>query len=105
MFLRAKKKVSKTNITEGHIKDQVSVDAGVQAARFKYDKSQVYEEWARLLLEAYRQRGHAIKTLAELLGAEANAQARIARKDLEVAGFESLKNAVRKKYPGRTEEK
>src|ERR1017187_10337095 len=51
LFFRAKKRVSKTNITEGFIKDQVSVDLGVQAARFKYDKSQVYEEWAKLLLE------------------------------------------------------
>jgi hypothetical protein len=80
------------------------IHPGVVAARDKYDRSQVYEEWGRLLLEAYRQRGHAIKTLAELLGAEAYAQARIVRKDFELAGFENLKRAVRKKYPGRHED-
>jgi len=101
IFFRSKKKTSKVNITEGHIKDKVAVDSDVHEARQKYDKAQVYEEWARLLLEAYRQRGHAIKTLAELLGAEANAQARVARKDLEQAGFENLRESVRKRYPGR----
>ena len=100
LFFRVKK-AAKSGITEGYIKDKVMMDKGVQEARMKYDKSQVHEEWAKLFLEAYRQRGHAIKTLAELLGAEANAQARLARKELEVAGFENLKEQVRKKYPGR----
>lgn len=80
------------------------MDDGVQQARARYDRTQVYEEWSKLFLEAYRQRGHAIKTLAELLGAEANAQARLARKDLEVAGFENLKEQVRRRYPGRKEQ-
>jgi hypothetical protein len=103
LYFRRQRRSVKRSTTEAEIKEQVVIDEPAQAARAKYDKAQVYEEWAKLLLEAYRQRGHAIKTLAEILGAEANAQARIARKDLEVEGFERLKSAVRKKYPGSKE--
>jgi hypothetical protein len=106
MFLRLKKKSAEkgSSFTEGYIRDKVTVHPRVIEAQQVEDNAQVYEEWAKLLLEAYRQRGHAIKTLAEILGAEANAQARLARKEFEVEGFEKLKNAVRKRYPGRREE-
>ena len=102
LFFRIKK-AAKSGITEAYVKDKVTMDKGVQEVRAKYDRAQVYEEWSKLFLEAYRQRGHAIKTLSEILGAEANAQARLARKELEVAGFENLKEQVRKRYPGRKE--
>lgn len=102
LFLRAKKKLNpKAGVTEGYIKDKIFVHPAVMEARQRYDDTQVYEEWAKLFLETYRQRGRAIQTLAELLGAEAIAQARIAHKELEIEGFEKLKDAVRKKYPGR----
>ena len=106
MFLRLKKKKAEkgSSFTEGYIKDKVTVHPGVIEAQAQEDNAQVYEEWAKLLLEAYRQRGHAIKTLAEILGAEANAQARQSRKEFEIEGFEKLKDAVRKRYPGRREE-
>ena len=102
IFLRGLKKKGSA-ITEGYIRDKVSIHPKVIRAREKFDKSQAYEEWSKLLLEAYRQRGHAIKTLAELLGAEANAQARLARKDAEMMGFESLKKKVRKRFSGTEE--
>jgi hypothetical protein len=105
LFLRSlKKKGERGAITEGYIKDKVRVRPKVVVARKKFDNAQAHEEWAKLLLEAYRQRGSAIKTLAENLGAEANAQARLQRKDLETEGYEKLKAAVRKRYPGRSDE-
>lgn len=105
IFLRGlKKKAEKGVMTEGYIRDKVRIRPDVVTAREKFDKAQAHEEWSKLLLEAYRQRGSAIKTLAEILGAEANAQARMVRKDLETAGFENLKKAVKKRYPGRGEE-
>ena len=96
-----KKKATSGGITEAYIREKVSVNAEALDAREHLDRAMVHEEWAKLLLEAYRQRGHAIKTLAEILGAEANAQARLARKDLETEGFEKIKQAVRSKYSKR----
>jgi hypothetical protein len=96
LFFRAKKKDKGT--TEPYIKAKIITDKAVQEAQQAFDKQLVYEEWAKQLLETYRYRGRAIQTLAELLGAEANAQARMARKDLELAGYENLKTAVKKKY-------
>lgn len=105
LFLRAKKKLApKAGVTEGYIKDKIFVHPEVVIARERLDKSQVYEEWAKLLLETYRQRGRTIQTLAELLGAEAYAQAKIGHKEVELEGLEKLKAAVRKKYPGRVED-
>jgi len=101
IFLRSLKKKGDGSITEKYISDKVKLRPRVIKARDKFDKAQAYEEWAKLVLETFRQRGSAIKTLAEILGAEANAQARLARKDLEMEGFEKLKKAVRKRYPGR----
>jgi len=101
LFLRKKKIGRDSGITEGYIRDKVAVHPKVEEARTKFDNCQVHEEWAKLLLEAYRQRRDAIRTLAELLGAEANAQARAARKDAEMAGFENLKRDIRKKYRNR----
>jgi hypothetical protein len=104
MFLRRRKKTGeKGGITEGFIRDQVATNPAVIETKKAFEDAEVYEEWGKHLLEAYRQRAHAIKTLAEILGAEANAQARIARKDMELAGFEDLKDRVRRKYPGRRE--
>jgi hypothetical protein len=105
IFLRLKKRNEKdvkkgANLTEPYMKAKIEVDPAVQEARSKFDNAQVYEEWAKLLLEAYRQRGRTIQTLAELLGAEANAQAKLARKELELEGLDNLKKAVRKRYPG-----
>lgn len=101
LLLRAKKK--ELDLTESCIKDRLTLNPNVKAAREKYDNAQVGEEWSRLLLEAYKERGRAIKTMAEILGAEANAQVRLVRKDMEVAGFEALKESVRKKYKGKKE--
>jgi|ERR1019366_3114305 hypothetical protein len=106
IFLRLKSRNSKdknAKLTEPYIKEKVAVSAAVVEARESFDKAQVYEEWSQRLLEAYRQRGHAIQTLAQLLGAEASAQARLVRKEVELAGLESLKDSVRKRYPGRGE--
>jgi hypothetical protein len=103
LFFRSKKG-KREGVTEAYIKEKVVLDPRVQKSRELYDRSLVYEEWAKLLLEAYRERGRAIKTLAELLGAEAFAQARVGHKEMELAGFEALKRAVKKKYPGRREE-
>jgi uridine phosphorylase len=105
MFLRKKKKVAeKGTITEGFIRDQVATNPSVIETRKQFEDAQVYEEWSKSLVAAYSQRAHAIRTLAEILGAEASAQARMVRKDLEEAGFEQLKKQVRKRFPGRHDE-
>jgi len=99
-----KLKVKGNSITEGYIRDKVRVRPSVIEAKNEYDDSLSNEEWAKLLLEAYRQRASAIKTLAEILGAEANAQARLARRDAEMIGFDKLKEKVRKRYKGESDE-
>ena len=109
IFFRLKKRNEKdkgkgSTLTEAYIKEKVIVDKSVVAAREAFDKATVYEEWARHLLDAYKQRGYAIQNLAELLGAEAFAQAKLGQKELEIAGLEQLKKAVRAKYPGKSEE-
>ena len=101
IFLRSLKKKGDGSITEKYISDKVRLRPRVIEARKKFDNTQVYEEWSKLLLDTYRQRDKAIKTLAEILGAEANAQARLMRKDMEIEGFEKLKRAVKKRFPGR----
>jgi len=104
MILRQKKRSGeKGSITEGYIKDRVATNPHVHSAKRKFEDAVAYEEMAKLLLETYRQRGRAIQTLAEILGAEAHAQARQARRDIEEAGLDQLRRQVKRRFEARRE--
>jgi hypothetical protein len=104
--LRIRKKYRELgkSITESAIKERVANNPDVQDCKKRLGEVEAMEEWAKLLLEAFKMRRDAVKILAEVLGAEANAEIRHQRKEFELEGYSKLKDRVRKKYAGSSED-
>lgn len=94
----------KNKPTESAIKNRINVDPSVVAARREFERTIVYEEFAKLLVEAFRQRRDACRILAEIMGAESNAHARALRSEAEEQNLGTLRRKVAAKYPGQEEE-
>ena len=94
--LAIRRKKRKTKITEAYIKDLVA--RRLEEPQERIDNARELEEFAKLLLDAYRYRKDACKILSELLGAEATAQGRLVRRGIELRGFKKLKEDVKIGY-------
>lgn len=73
--LRAKYAVpqkGKKALTERHLTDLVEQTQTVKVASAALDKAERLEEWAKLLLEAYRQRRDSLKIMAQFAYVEEN---------------------------------
>jgi len=94
-------KKDKSQLTEKSISDRISVLSTVVQARRELDIETVYEEWSKLLVDAYKQRRDACRILAEIMGAEASAELRVARSEAAVRGLKHLRKEVNARWPGR----
>ena len=94
-------KKDKSALTEKFISDRVSVEPNVVQARRQLDLQTVYEEWGKLLVDAYKQRRDACRILAEIMGAEASAELRIVQSEASVRGMKHLRREVDSRWPGR----
>lgn len=86
-------------ITEKHIQEQVARNANVKAAQVKYDEAKLLEEWAKLLLDSFRERGSMAKALISLIGAEAAVETGFVKSELERMGVSKLRDKVRSRFP------
>jgi len=85
-------------VTDSYIAEQIDLNPDVAKAKAEADMARAANEFARLLLEAYRMRSSAIKVLAEILGAEAASDARAQREELALAAHRQVAGDVRRKY-------
>lgn len=95
MQFRALKKKGQT---EGSIKDRVPLHSSVREAKKALDKATVAEEFAELMTEAYKQRFHACRILASILGAEASAELRVTQQQIGRDGMKKLRNKVAQRF-------
>ena len=86
-------------ITEKYIEQETERDSRVKEARHRRDEAKALEEWAKLLLDAFRERGSMAKALVQLIGAEAAIDSGFIRGELERMGLNRLKDSVAKRYP------
>lgn len=63
--IRNKKNAQGDKMTEGALKERLETSPLIQNLRRASDAAYEEEEWAKLILEAYRQRNSAIKVVAE----------------------------------------
>lgn len=90
-------------VTEKYIQEQTDQDPSVRAAQRAFDDAKVMEEWSKLLLDSFRERGSSCKVIVQLLGAEAAKESGLFRAELEHLGVNQLKDKVKKRYPGAQE--
>lgn len=85
-------------ITEKNVNAKLAIDPKVQTAQVWLDNHLADEEYAKLLLEAYRMRRDSMKAVVDLTGAERSLQA-LAEKSTEK--LEQTLQILKQKYPGR----
>lgn len=86
-----------TRVTEGQISERVTANAEVKRALEAYQDTQEAEEFAKLLLEAFRMRRDALKIVAELIGAEIY----ISKLGFgQTTEMEKTRKRLENKYPG-----
>ena len=95
---RAARKEAGDRVTEGQVQERLLRDKQYLAMQREVDVAEEREEWAKLLLDAYRMRRDALKIMADQMGAELY----LARHSEE--STKALKNAKKNleaKYPGK----
>lgn len=100
IIVRQRNVESETKVTEKAVEEQVSKNPKVREAEALYDEAKAMEEWAKLLLDSFRERGSMAKALVQLLGAEAAMESGLVRAEFERMGIDKLKEQVRNRYPG-----
>lgn len=80
--LRIRKKES--GLKEGEVKAYLSVDPELQALQKKIDQADVYEDFAKQLVEAYKERLMVLAVLARLRASEINSELRQVKSEDDV---------------------
>lgn len=83
-------------MTESQLKEKVLLTPTIQLLKQKLDKAELYEEYAKQLLEAYRWRGTACKILAGVLTDEARSDLRVLT---DRKARERLDRTLHERYP------
>lgn len=92
--LRRKKETDK-GLTEGAIKDRVDSNPDVLKAHAKLQRAYEAEEFAKLLLEAYRMRRDSLRIVTEANGAEVGREMKELRTMIETTGLKKVKSKLR----------
>ena len=94
------RRTSEEKLTEAAIKEVVSASKDVVIARRNADEAKVMDEFAKILVDAFHERGSMIKSLVNLVGASAASESRFIQAELERMGLSRIKENIRKRYPG-----
>lgn len=97
----ARQAAGKKDATESEVKELVSLSPSVQKLEVLQEKAQIATEWAELLLEAYKMRRDAIRTLVEIMGDEARSDLRIQKEQEEREELQKVQDELHRKYPGK----
>lgn len=96
LLYRANKTIDK--LTESAIKDKVAINKNVKEFKAAYDTKLAGEEYAKLLMEVFRVRGHCLKALVDIFLAEGSVDIRKERSKIEKRGFDSMASEVEEKW-------
>jgi hypothetical protein len=105
--LRLRKKKDsegKKKYTEPAIKEMIAADPDVAVAQKALDRAYSEEEFAKLLVEAYRYRKDALKIVVEANFAEVSKEFKELRIASETQGLQRLKQRARRKLDSLTED-
>ena len=98
LALRQKGAAAGDRVTEGSIKERLDCDKEVLKASKQFNDAEQWEEYSKLLLEAFRMRRDALKVVADLIGAEVYVQRRV---DDSPSELQKAKRRLQDKYPGK----
>src|SRR5579859_1202364 len=96
---RAKSQTQARQTTEAQINERVTLTPSVMKLRSALIKAEAKEEWARLLLEAYKMRRDTIKILSDVLEDESFAELRVMRDEKAKQELNQVKRTLGQKYP------
>lgn len=97
--IRAKLKGRGERVTEGQVTERLGFDPDIVALETDVASAAQAEEYAKLLLEAFRMRRDALKVMADVIGAELF----ISKREFGATELQSMKKTLEKKYPGRAQ--
>lgn len=96
----SKTAASQKQMTEGRLSELIKLSPSVKKLQDEYDRWVVVEEWAKQMIEAYRQRAQMIKAVAGILGEEAVSDLRIFKENRAKERLRKTRATLAKKYPG-----
>lgn len=85
-------------LREGEIKDSALLDPKSRAAQEAADRAVEEEEWAKGLVEVFRQRLSVLKVVADIRNAEMASEIRHAKEQMATAGMRRAAERVREKF-------
>jgi hypothetical protein len=91
-------KMSGTKLTKDYIENLVITRPPVIAAKKTLDEAMVSDEWAQLLLEAFRMRSHACKGMVDILRAETASDFRQELQGKQKKELDALVEEVEKRF-------
>lgn len=92
---------SEVKITEAYINEQVDGNRDVIIAHQAFDQARALEEFAKLVLASYDQRGSMCKSLVQLLGAEVAKESGFLRAEMDRLGIGKLRDKVESQFNQR----
>lgn len=98
---RLRGKEAGERITEGQVKERLARIPEIIALTKAVTDAEEYEEWSKLLLEAYRMRRDALKVVADMLGAEVYVSR---MQSGQVTEMSKIRKKLEDKYPKRKRE-
>lgn len=95
--MREDARTAGTRITEGQLDAMLLTNIQISRVEREYAEADAEQEYAWLLIEAYRQRRDCLKIVADLVGTEIAMQKAVAAGAEKIA---SVRDNLRKKWPG-----
>lgn len=83
--------------TEGQVQERMGADPEIVSLTAQLNSAEQAEEYAKLLLEAFRMRRDALKVVADVIGAELF----ISKREFGTTELQKMKRSLEAKYPGR----
>jgi hypothetical protein len=92
-------------VTEAHLGEALLTHPAIHDAQEALNSVIEQEEWAKLLLEAYRMRRDCIKVVGEMSAVEISVQRAMRAQSVAAAGdLTDIREKVRRRYPGLGDE-
>lgn len=98
LAIRKKSGTGDKRMTERFVEAQILQNDDIMALQDKLSRAEEYEEFSKLLVEAFRHRRDSIRVVQEIRASEMN----LARHADEMSNLTKLKSTLRKKYPGKS---
>lgn len=98
---RMRGKEAGERVTEGQVQERLARIPEIIKLTKEVTDAEEYEEWSKLLLEAYRMRRDALKVVADMLGAEVYVSRMQSGQSTQMA---NIRQKLEKKYPKRKRE-